>query len=174
MLMSPRSAGGLSVCFRFVCGSSTASAVAFSWSCCSCSRSGAYVRALSLSRLRTNLAWILIDPATTLVTSSVRVPTISVQTTGAFAIVSQEPRIGTGSFLAIIRFVAKAKVRVRARVRATASGRPSGMATVTSVTEMVGIWVKVSRRPSGTATETSVTDVMSIWVKAMPFSLGVL
>ena len=130
--------------------------------------------ALSPSRLWTNLAWILIDPVTTLMTSSVCVQTISVQTMGVFTIVSQEPRVGTGSFSAIIHFITKAKVRVRARVRATVSGRPSGMAMVTSVTKMVGIWVKVSGRSSGTAMETSITDVMSIWVKAMPFLLGVL
>ena len=59
--------------------------------------------------------------------------------------VSQEPRIRTRSLSAVIRFVAK----VRARV--TASGRPSGTATMTNVAEMI-----------------------RMFVKTMPFSLGVL
>ena len=51
--------------------------------------------------------------------------------------VSQELRIRTRSFSAVICFMAKASARVTAR------GRPSGTATMTSVTEMISIWVKV-------------------------------
>jgi len=75
----------------------------------------------------------------------VRVLVLLVQTTEAFAIVSQEPRIQTRSFLAVICFMAKASARVTA-----------------------------SRRPSRTATTTSVTEMVKIRVKVMPFSLAVL
>jgi len=70
-----------------------------------------------------NPAWILMELVTTLMTFWVSVPALSVQTTEAFAIVSQELRIRTRRFSAV-RFVAKASARV------TAGGRPSGTATL--------------------------------------------
>ena len=60
--------------------------------------------------------------------------------TEALAVVSQEPRIRTRGFSAVIRFVAKA-----------------------------GASVAASRRPSETANAARVTEMISIWVKAMPF-----
>jgi len=59
----------------------------------------------------------------------VSVPISSVQAMEALAIVSQELRMWTRRFLAVIRFV----VKVRAGI--TASGRLSGTTTTTSVTE---------------------------------------
>jgi len=72
-----------------------------------------------------------VEPATTLMTFWVSVPVLSMQMTEALAIVSQEPRIRTRSFSAVIHLVAKARARV------TAKGRPSGTATTTNVTEMI-------------------------------------
>jgi hypothetical protein len=51
------------------------------------------VSALFSLRLRTNFAWMPIEPATTLMTFWVRVPVLSVQTTEALAMVSQDPSI---------------------------------------------------------------------------------
>jgi len=48
---------------------------------------------LVLLKLRMNLAWIPIEPATTLMTFWVSVLVLLVQTMEAFAIVSQEPRV---------------------------------------------------------------------------------
>ena len=59
--------------------------------------------------------------------------------------VLQEPRIQTRNLSAVICCIVKSRARV------TASGRPSGTATMTNVTEMI-----------------------RIFVKAIPFSLGVL
>ena len=81
-----------------------------------------------------NLAWTPIEPATTLMTFWVSVPVLSVQTTEALAIVSQEPRIQTRGFAAATRFVAKARASV------TASGRPPGPAMTTKVMEMIKIF----------------------------------
>ena len=58
------------------------------------------------------------DPATTVIEFCVSVPVLSVQTTLAFAIVSQEPRTRTRRFSLVMRFVANARASV------TASGKP--------------------------------------------------
>jgi len=54
------------------------------------------VRALSSLRLRTNFAWIPIEPATTLMTFCVSVPVLSVQTTEALAILARTEEIFGG------------------------------------------------------------------------------
>ena len=59
-----------------------------------------------------------IEPATTVIAFWVRVPVLSVQTTDALAIVSQDPRTRTKRFSFVIRFVANARASV------TASGKP--------------------------------------------------
>lgn len=64
------------------------------------------------------MAWIPMEPATTVIEFWVNVPVSSVQMTEALAIVSQEPRTRTSRFSYVIRFVANANARV------TANGRP--------------------------------------------------
>lgn len=58
------------------------------------------------------------------------------QTTVAFAMVSQELNTRTSRFILVIRRVANASARV------TASGRPSGTATTMTVTAMMRTWIK--------------------------------
>lgn len=58
------------------------------------------------------------DPATTVISFLVKVPVLSVQTTEALAIVSQDPSTLTSKFSLVIRLVANAKAKV------TASGSP--------------------------------------------------
>ena len=84
--------------------------------------------ALFSVRLWTNLAWIPMELAVTLVMFRVSVLVLSVETTEVFAIVSQEPRIQTTSFSSVTHPTPHFTVKASARV---ATGRrPSGTATV--------------------------------------------
>lgn len=105
------------------------------------------------------MAWIPMEPATTVIEFWVSVPVLSVQMTEALAIVSHEPRTRTSRFSYVIRFVANASARV------TASGRPVNR----TIHKSMQCKYSVENPPSGTATTIKVTAMMRMLTKAIPF-----